>query len=56
VVWIGLIWLRIGTSGGLLCTWWWTSGFHKLLGSSWVAAELAVSQGLSSMTGICENT
>jgi hypothetical protein len=21
VVWIGLIWLRIGTSGGLLCTW-----------------------------------
>jgi hypothetical protein len=46
----GSIWLRIGTSGGLLWTRRWTFGFHKMLGSSWVAAQLAASQdGLSSM-------
>jgi hypothetical protein len=51
MVWIGLIWLRIGTSGGLLWTRWWTFGFHKLVGSFWVAAQLAASQeGLSSMS------
>jgi hypothetical protein len=50
MVWSGLIRLRIGTSGGLLWTRWWTFGFHKMLGSSWVAAQLAASQdGLSSM-------
>jgi hypothetical protein len=50
-VWIGLIWLRIGTSGGLLWTRQWTSGFHKMLGSSWVAVQLAASQeGFSSMS------
>jgi hypothetical protein len=48
---IGLIWLRIGTSGGLLWTQKWTFGFHKMLGSSWVAEQLAASQeGLSSMS------
>jgi len=27
----GLIWLRIGTSGALLCMWqWWTFGLHKM--------------------------
>jgi hypothetical protein len=25
----GFIWLRIGSSGGLLWTWWWTFGFRK---------------------------
>jgi hypothetical protein len=51
MVWIGSIWLRIGTSGGLLWTRLWTFGFHKTLGSSWVAAQLAASQeGLSSMS------
>jgi hypothetical protein len=51
MVWIGLIWLRIGTSGGLLWKRWWTFWFHKMLGSSWVAAQLAASQeGLSSMS------
>jgi hypothetical protein len=50
--WIGLIWLRIGTSGWLLWTRKWTSGFHKMLGSTWVAAQLAAFQeGLSSMSG-----
>jgi hypothetical protein len=58
MVWIGLIWLRIGTSGGLSWTRSWTSRFHKMLGSSRVAAQLAVSQeGLSSMSEwvICIN-
>jgi hypothetical protein len=45
--WYGLTWLRIGTDGELL----WTFGFHKMLGSSWVAAELVVLQeGPSSMS------
>jgi hypothetical protein len=43
MVWIGLIWLRIGTSG--------TFGFHKMLGSSGVAAQLmAPQEGLSSVS------
>jgi hypothetical protein len=44
VVWAGSVWLRVGTSGGLLWTRWWTFGFHKILGSSWVPAQLAASQ------------
>jgi hypothetical protein len=40
MVWIGLIWLTIRTSGGLLWTRHWTFRFHKMLGSSWVAAQL----------------
>jgi hypothetical protein len=49
--WDGMIWLRIGTSGGLLWTRQWTFEFHKMLRSSWVAAQLAASQGgLSSMS------
>jgi uncharacterized protein YeeX (DUF496 family) len=48
---IGSIWLRIGTGGGLMWKRWWTSGFHKMLGSSRVVAQLAASQeGLSSMS------
>jgi hypothetical protein len=51
MVGIGSIWLRIGTGGGLMWTRWWTSGFHKMLGSSQVAAQLAASpEGLSSMS------
>jgi hypothetical protein len=43
-----LIWLRIGTSGGLLWTRWWTFRFHKMPRNSWVAERLAASQeGLS---------
>jgi hypothetical protein len=38
-------------TGGLLWTQWWTFGFLKMLGSSWVAAQLAASQkGLSSVS------
>jgi hypothetical protein len=49
MVWTWSIWLRIGTSGGPLWTRQWTFGFHKIPGSSWVAAQLAASQdGLSS--------
>jgi hypothetical protein len=40
----GSIWLRIETSGGLLWTRYWTSGFHKILGSSWVATQLGGSR------------
>jgi hypothetical protein len=51
MVGIGSIWLRIGTGGRLMWTRWWTSGFHKMQGSSRVAAQLAASQeGLSSMS------
>jgi hypothetical protein len=35
--WTGLIWLRIGTGGGLLWIRWWTFGSHKMRGVSWVA-------------------
>jgi hypothetical protein len=48
MVWIGLIWFGIGTSGELLWVWRWTFGFHEMLGSSWVAAQLiAPQEGLS---------
>jgi hypothetical protein len=51
MVGIGSIWFRIGTGGGLMWTLWWSSGFHKMLGSSRVAAQLEASQeGLSSMS------
>jgi hypothetical protein len=51
VVWTGFIWLRIRTSGGFLWTWYWTFGFHKVLGNSWVDERLATSQkGLSSVS------
>jgi hypothetical protein len=36
-MWIGFIWLRIGACGGLLWTRWWTFGFHKIRGISWLA-------------------
>jgi hypothetical protein len=49
MVWIGLIWLRIGTSGGLLWTRKWNFGFHKIW-KSWVTERQADSQeGLSSI-------
>jgi hypothetical protein len=49
MVWTGLMWRRIGTSGGLLWTRW-TFRFHTALGSFWVAALLAACQeGLSSI-------
>jgi hypothetical protein len=51
MVGIGSIWLRIGTDGGLMWMRWWISGFHKMLGSSRVAAQLAASRvGLGSMS------
>jgi hypothetical protein len=37
-------WLRIGTNRGIFRTRKRTFGFHKMLGSSWVVAQLAVSQ------------
>jgi hypothetical protein len=44
-----LIWLRIGKSGGLLCTRYWIFGFHKIHGIFSPTQELTVSrEGLSS--------
>jgi hypothetical protein len=52
--WDGVDWMdmaRIGTSGGLLWTRYWTFGFNKMLGSSWGAAQLmAPQEGLSSVS------
>jgi hypothetical protein len=31
--WTGLIWLGIGTSGGLLWVRWWTSGLPRMWGN-----------------------
>jgi hypothetical protein len=45
-----LSWLRIGTGGGLLWMRWWTFGFHKMQGISWLAGRLLASrEGLCSM-------
>jgi hypothetical protein len=54
MVGIGSIWLRIRTGGGLMWRRWWTSGFHKMLGSSRVAAQLAASQEGPSSMSECE--
>ena len=35
----GWSWLRIGTDGRHLWIRWWTFGFHKVRGISWLAAE-----------------
>ena len=42
--WTGLIWLKIGTGGGLLWKWQWTLGFHKMRGISWLAEDLLDSE------------
>jgi len=44
-VWIGFIWLRKGTTGGLLRTQQWTFGFHKRRGISWLSEWLLACQG-----------
>jgi hypothetical protein len=47
--WGGMAWTDLA-SGGLLWTRWWTFGFHKMLGITWVTAQLAAFQeGFSSM-------
>jgi hypothetical protein len=57
MVWIGLIWLMRETSGRLLRTRYWTFGFHEMLGSSWVAAQLMAPQdGLSSVSKLSSAT
>jgi hypothetical protein len=42
--WTGFIWLKIGASGGLLWTRWWTLEFHKMREIFWLAKELSDSQ------------
>ena len=49
-IWTGLGWHRIGTSGGRLWVRWWTFGFHKMRGITWLAAnQLASQEGLCTM-------
>jgi hypothetical protein len=49
------IWLRVRTSGGLLWMRWWTFGFHKMRGISWVAQDVLASQeGLCSMEWVSQ--
>jgi hypothetical protein len=49
-VWTGFMWLRIGTSGGLLWTQQCTFNFHETRRISWIAVPLLTSQeGLCSM-------
>ena len=48
-VWTGWIWLRIGTSVGLLWMQWWTFRYHQMQGIPRLAVELLASQGLCSM-------
>jgi hypothetical protein len=43
MVWTGLIWLTVGTSGGLLWTRWWTFGFHKIV---FAVPAVAIKRGL----------
>jgi hypothetical protein len=38
-MWIGFIWIRIGTDDVLLWTRQWTFGFHKMRGISWLAVQ-----------------
>jgi hypothetical protein len=40
VMWTGLVLLRIGTGGALLCIRCWTFGFHKMLGFYRVVTQL----------------
>jgi hypothetical protein len=49
-VWTVSIWFRIGTVGGHLWMRYWTFGFHKMRGISWVAENrLASREGLCCM-------
>jgi hypothetical protein len=43
-LWTELTWVKIGTSGGFLQTWYWTFRYHKMLGNSWRAEQLVGSQ------------
>jgi hypothetical protein len=49
MIWTGLVWLRIGTSGGLLGTQQCTFGFSKLVRNPGEIERLAVSEELISM-------
>jgi hypothetical protein len=49
-MWTGLVWLRIGTGGELLCIRYRTFGFHEMLGNYRVSKQLGTSRVvLSSM-------
>jgi hypothetical protein len=53
-VWTGLVWFRIGTSGELLWTRWWTFSFNNMLINYRVATELVASKPVpSSVDFVC---
>jgi hypothetical protein len=43
-LWTGWSWLRIGTGGWHLWFLWWTFGFHKMRGISWLAENWLASR------------
>jgi hypothetical protein len=51
-VWIGFIWLGIGTGGGLLQTRSWTFEFHKRRGITWLAERTVSLSGRTMFHGI----
>jgi hypothetical protein len=51
VVWSGLIWLRMRTSGRLLWTRQWTFVLHKRRGISWLAEEVLASHEMTLLHG-----
>jgi hypothetical protein len=53
--WTGSIWLRIGTGGGLLWIRWWTFGFHKMRGVSWVAQDVFSFSGRTLLHGVSKS-
>jgi hypothetical protein len=44
--WTGLSWLRVEKVGGYLWMRYWTFGFHKIRGISWLSAKRLASQGV----------
>jgi hypothetical protein len=51
MLWTGLIWLGIISRGQLLATSW-ISFFYKILGTSWAAADLVLSQGVGLLCSV----
>jgi hypothetical protein len=44
VVWTGLVWPRMGSSGELFWMWKWTCGFYRMLGNYRLAIQLVASR------------
>jgi hypothetical protein len=53
-VWNGIIWLRIGSSGGILRTVYWTFWFRKSLKISWRGRLYFLSRYSAQCSSVCE--